>query len=605
MAIPGRIGPGQLGEAKTGSRRYYTKRFEILKEQRQLFLDHWLDLADFVLPRSGRFRGVLEDMGNPKRNDYSLLNNTGTVALEALRALLVTGITPPARPWLRFRIKDDALAEIAENKEWVDLAEKAFFQTINESNFYSIMPSVYEEVALFGTSALEIVRHPQKIIGFNLLTAGQYVAATDIYNQVNTVFYEDVMTVEQIYQAYVIPEENREEAESRLSQQVREYWRKGEVDQRFKIIKGIFPNDESEDVRLKARASGENSDFPFKGVAFQEDRPGKMDQSNDQILKVSYYKYMPILVPRWHLNPGDTYGRSPGMTALGDIKMLQSMERNKLEIIEKLANPPLVAQTDSLEGRIMQNAGEVTYTPGFGGSAGDMVKPLVDMRTNAAELGNEIYRVEERIRLALHGNLTRNIEGLRPPPGQPGQSKNITATEVNARERERLLQLSPIMERFDTDLLDPLATLIVSRLVEENIIPPAPEDLQGAGLRIEFLNIVAAAQRDQSSKGAIDLINFVAQFAELPPFDVMVTKLKIPEAIEEIAAGMDVPQKIMVSLQEMREASEAMRTQQEMQAKMAQAQQLADLAGSAGSITGSGGRPVSQNMLEGEDNVAG
>ena len=127
MAFSGQIQPGNLGSSKPGTRRYYTKRFESLKEQREQFLKHWLDLADFVLPRSGRFRGVLEDMGTPKRNDYSLLNNTGTVALEALRALLVTGITPPARPWLRFRIKDEALGEVAENKEWVDLAEKTFF----------------------------------------------------------------------------------------------------------------------------------------------------------------------------------------------------------------------------------------------------------------------------------------------------------------------------------------------------------------------------------------------------------------------------------------------------------------------------------------------
>ena len=128
-----------------------------------------------------------------------------------------------------------------------------------------------------------------------------------------------------MYEAYVMGEPDREAAEMRLSPQVREHWKKGEIDERFKVIKGVFPNDEDEETRMAARQGGENVDFPFKGIAFQPDVPGKMDQTPGDILKTSFYKQMPILVPRWHLNPGDSYGRSPGMTALGDIKMLQDM----------------------------------------------------------------------------------------------------------------------------------------------------------------------------------------------------------------------------------------------------------------------------------------
>ena len=137
------------------------------------------------------------------------------------------------------------------------------------------------------------------------------------------------------------------------------------------------------------------------------------------------------------------------------------------------------------------------------------------------------------------------------------------------------------------------------------MLPPPPPDLEGQELNIEYLNIVAAAQRDQSSRGAIDLISFVSQFTQIPPFDTMAMKIKIPEAIEEIAAGMDVPQKLLTSLQEMREAIEAMQKQQEEAAKMQQMQEMANMAAQAGGITGAGGNPVSQNLAEDAQNVAG
>ena len=58
----------------------------------------------------------------------------------------------------------------------------------------------------------------------------------------------------------------------------------------------------------------------------------------------------------------------------------------------------------------------------------------------------------------------------------------MTATEVAERHEEKLLMLGPVLERLHNELLDPLIDITFNRMIENNLIPPAPPELQGMEL---------------------------------------------------------------------------------------------------------------------------
>ena len=567
-----------------------------LQKLREPFLNHWFDLSDFVLPRTGRFTNVRNDMKRAKRNDFSLINNTGTIALDRLKAVLMTGITSPARPWLRFRIKDTALADVKENKVWLEMLQNEFFAVLQSSNFYSIVPGLYEEVALYGTSAIEVVNHDKNLVSFSQLTVGQYVIATNNFNEVDSVFYETAMSVSQMYQEFVYGQEDEEAAEQRLSVEVRKSYTKGDIDQRYTVIRGVFPNDDPQDMQMQAKQLEQAGAMPWKAVAFEPDFLSGGVQNNNEILSTGYFKNFPILVPRWHLLPPDAYGRSPGMAALGDIKTLQEMERVSLEILEKSADPPLMVHTSALEGKIKRDAGEITYAPGDGSNA--PVTPLVSMPTASMEMVAQINRIEFRIKEALHADLSSTIENLRPPPGVTGGSRNITATEVNAREREKMLQLSPVMERFDHDFLGPLAVILTQKIIDSGRVPPMPIEMEQTRIEIDYQNIVSVALRDHANKGVIDYINFTSDFAEHPQFSELPMRMNVSLAADKIADGFNVPPDVMYSKEELEQIMEVRQEQEQEQAALAAAKQASEIGANLGKTPGSGGRPMSQEIAE-------
>jgi hypothetical protein len=55
--------------------------------------------------------------------------------------------------------------------------------------------------------------------------------------------------------------------------------------------------------------------------------------------------------------------------------------------------------------------------------------------------------------------------------------------------------LGPVLERLHNELLDPLIDSTFSHMITAGLIPPAPDELQGMDLSVEFVSMLAQAQR--------------------------------------------------------------------------------------------------------------
>ena len=84
-----------------------------------------------------------------------------------------------------------------------------------------------------------------------------------------------------------------------------------EEGQNFKVNHIITPND-----RVNSEVFGPKG-MPYGSIYFEE------QGDPDKILRERGYESVPFIAPRWDVVATDTYGNSPGMEALGDVKMLQ------------------------------------------------------------------------------------------------------------------------------------------------------------------------------------------------------------------------------------------------------------------------------------------
>jgi Bacteriophage head to tail connecting protein len=168
------------------------KNFELLRQQleneRATFLQHWRDLSDFILPRRARF--TVTDVNKGDRRNQKIIDSTATLAARSLRSGMMSGITSPARPWFRLSSTEPGVSELASVKEWLDSVTRLMSTVFLKSNIYNVLPTLYGDLGVFGTSAVFIEEDTEEVIRCYPFPIGSYYIANDNKLRVR-VFYRE------------------------------------------------------------------------------------------------------------------------------------------------------------------------------------------------------------------------------------------------------------------------------------------------------------------------------------------------------------------------------------------------------------------------------
>ena len=237
----------------------------------------------------------------------------------------------------------------------------------------------------------------------------------------------------------------------------------------------------------------------YKSCYFEQGGDG------DQVLRESGYKEFPAVVPRWGVAGGDIYGNSPGMEALGDIKQLQHEQLRKAQGIDYQTKPPLQVPSYMKNRDVDSLPGGVTFVDGQQGK----IETAFNVNLNLDHLLRDIIDVRQRINGSFYADLFLMLANA--------TDTRMTATEVAERHEEKLLMLGPVLERLHNELLDPLIDITFNRMLENNLIPPAPEELQGMELNVEFVSMLAQAQRAIGTNSVDRYVNSMGLVAQMKP----------------------------------------------------------------------------------------
>ena len=509
----------------------YLRLYEELKNERSTWTPVWKELASYLAPTRGFFDGQTPNQG--RRIDHkTLLDSDPCLAVEVLCAGMMSGLTSPSRSWFDLTLAPEELMNLPGAREWVFEIKKRLEDVFAKSNVYSVLHGFYQEIAVFGTAAFLVEEDAQKGLRCRPFTIGEYALGTDAAGRVDRFGREFFMTAEQMKNTFgpenLPPALLRECDDSRALR-----W--------HKIIHLIWPNP-SADPAKKDRAH-----MPYISVYLTE---------NKHLLRQSGYREFPVIAARWEVkNASDTYGRGPGWKCLGDVKMLQKMQKTKLVALDKSTNPPMMVSSN-VQGEVNLLPGGITR---YNGTTDAAVKPAYQVQPDLKSLEASIQSVRDTIRAQFFADVFLMLSTQ--------NYSNMTAAEVAERHQEKLLVLGPVLERLKNELLDPLIDRAFNLLVRQGLLPEPPQSIQGLEMKVEYVSMIAQAQKAAGLAALVQGLNYAASLASARP-DVL-DRIDYDRALEEGLNTLGVAPALLRSAQE----TEQLRTQRRQAAFLVQAAQ--------------------------------
>ncbi len=539
-------------------RVYYESLRSALWAERSSWDAMYRQLARFVLPRNQRF--VYSDTDNGQRLDYSIVDNTATIAHRTLRAGLSAGICSPTRKWLTLKTDDRKLNERREVKIWLEETEKILGDAQLKSNFYQTMHNAFGELGLYGTNAFTVLEDDKDDFRCYPWPIGSYCIAGDDTCRIDLFMRIVQMTVRQIVEKFGF---------NSCSQSVQNMYTNnsgGNKETWYPVVNVVHPNRYFGGKQLLPDHK------PWISVWYEMGSFGNEKQSkgNFGLLRKSGYWECPAVASRWDVVGEDFYGISPGMDALGDTMGLQLLQKRKQEAIDKMVKPPLLASPALINQKVSLLPGDITYADLRDGNAG--VRPLYEMRFDVADAVVDIQDHHRRIDDAFYKSLFLMLSS--------SDRREVTAEEIRAKQEEKMLVLGPVLERSNGELLAPAVMRQLAILNRRGKLPPPPEAMKGKKLSVEFSSILAQVQR---MMGVANLDRFMATVGQEAAVNQGVfDKVDLDEVVNQYADMLGVSPKVLRS----EEATAAIRQDKAQQAKQAaQAENAKNLAAAAQNLS--------------------
>ena len=525
-------------------RKHYLTRWEGLKTERSSWDGHWKELAQYVLPRSSRFLTTDRNRGDKKHN--RIYDNTATRALRTLSAGLMAGMTSPARPWFRIATVDRDRMQSQAVKEWCYDVTTLMLRIFAVSNTYRALHTIYDELGLFGTGCDIVMPNFNNVIHHHPNTAGEYAIFTDDFGIPCGMYREFDYTVAQLVKKF------GKENCSRAVQNLFDRGGKG-LDAWVTVLHAIEPRDQRDYSRI------DNKNMPFASCYIE------IGADSDRILSESGFRYFNALCPRWTTTGTDIYGTSAAMDALGDIKQLQQQQLSKSEAIAYKVKPPLQAPVAFKELAHNLFPGGMSFVDSATAQQG--IRTAFEVNLDLSHLLEDIHDVRGRIDRAFYADLFLMLAN--DPVGQK------TATEIAERHEEKMLMIGPVLERLHNELLDPLIDITFAECAEAGILPQIPPELEGQDLKVEFVSVLAQAQRAIGANGLDRYIGTVSAVASVKP-DIL-DKLNVDELADYYADILGVEPRLIIPTDQ----AAIVRQQRAQQAAMANAAEMAPKVSSA------------------------
>lgn len=521
--------------------RLLNERFGSLAAQRVTWESHWQEIADFVVPRKADINKVRSP--GDKRTEL-IFDGTAIHAAELMSASLHGMLTNPSTKWFSLRFGDLELDGNDKAKEWLESVEDVMYQEFATSNFQEQIHELYHDLITFGTGIMFVEGDDEPTpssLRFSTRHIGECYVSENEYGRVDTVFRKFKMPMRAAinrFGADLVPQKIVKQSEK-------------DPYSLIELVHAVYPRDDFDVTRVDA------INKPFASVYY--------DAEEKKVLSESGFDEFPYLAPRYLKASYEIgYGRSPAMTALADIKMLNKMSEVTIRAAQKQVDPPLLVPDDGFILPIRTIPGGLNF---YRSGSRDRIEPLNIGANNPLGLN-----MEEQRRKAIQSAFYVDQLIL-------GQGPQMTATEVVQRTEEKMRLLGPVLGRLQAELLQPLITRVYNILGKKQLFRTAPEFIQDNNISIEYVSPLAKAQRMGDVQSAIRLFELLGPIMQIDRG--IMDYVDSDGLTKHMIRALSVPATAVRGDEEVAAIREQRAERQAQQQQLQQAQQVAEAAGNA------------------------
>lgn len=433
------------------------QRAEARKSERANYERQWRDIAEYVLPdRAPPGRSVIPG----EERGLRVYDSTGVYAADNLMSGVYGMMTNPANDWFGLTTEDEALRRRQPVQEWLSHVNRSMLASFGpaRSSFYGEAAAFYGDWAGFGNGVFYSEQRPDGRFLDVARPLSECFFSVNQFGEIDAldrVFQMPLRAVVEKFGAEMLPDQLKNALERT-------------PDMPVDLVHATYPNEDVQEGRADRRAMPYLSTYVLVQGAVTLEEKG-------------YWRF-PYMPARWHVSAGEIYGRGPAHKALPDIKTINSMMRSMIKGGELRATPPILAAREDVFDALRIRAATTTY--GAINGRGDRLVQPYDMGDNpqfAYELRDQ---VAEQIKDAFYFGVMQLV-------GRTG----MTATEVMTRQEEKMRLMGPFLARIETEFLAPLIGRRFDMMTRAEMLPPAPPELEGAELIVEYQSPLAKAQK--------------------------------------------------------------------------------------------------------------
>ncbi len=468
------------------------KRYRKALARRGFWENHWQEAYDFALPQRDAF--THSPRPGEKKTD-KLFDGTAPDAVDQLAASLLAQLTPPWARWFGLTAGTEVFEEEKSAiSELLDKTAEILQSHLDRSNFAVEMHQSFLDLVTGGTACLLLEEAPpgsESAFQFTAVPLSQIVLDEGPGGKLNTTFRKSLLDADAIAARFP-------------KAPLPEWVKPGDEpsrDKSFTVIEAVLPDDGR-----------------FTYYALLENERG--EQAKPWPLAKGHFDSSPFLNFRWLKTPGETYGRSPVMKALPDIKTANKV----VELVLKNATIAVTGIWQADDDGVL-NPANIKLVPGSiipkaVGSSG--LTPLeAPGRFDVSQLVLDDLR--NRIRRAL---LVDQLGQINSP--------RMTATEVLERAAEMTRILGATYGRLQSELLTPLINRALQILRRRGEISEIFVD--GRLVDLQYRSPIAQNQAQRDVQMTLTWLNTAAAFGP----DGL-SAIDLPAAIRWMGRKLGVP----------------------------------------------------------------
>lgn len=491
----------------------------------------------------------------------------------------MSGVSSPTRPWLKLRIGKFDSTQTSPVSLWLAQVEKLLMLIFQESNFYNSIHTVYFDLVVFGTAVILIYEDFDNVIHCYNPCFGEYYLDNDGQYRPAIFYREFTQTISQVVDEFGI--EN-------CSPAVQELAKQGGAGLTREIIvaHAIEPNTDPEKYGFPKKFKFREVFWEWGGSASPQ---GGSSYARGFLRKRGYYE-SPAVAVRWDLVSNDAYGRSPGMDALPDVKQLQQEVRRKAQAIDKTVNPPMVADIQLKNQPASLLPGGTTYVAGMSQTGNPGFESVYkNWKPEIQAISEDLMEVRARIKSIFFNDILMTISQFQT-------RSNVTAAEIDARKAEALVMLGPVLERIYYELLKNCVERTFAMAMRAQILPPAPKELAGAPIQMEFVSMLSQAQAAAATTGIERILGIAGNIAGIDPS--VIDNIDVDFALAKYSELMNNDPRMIRSPEALKAIRDAKQKKQEMAENAEMAEKLGAGAKNLAEIDVGGGQTAIGAMLQ-------